>query len=64
MYSHLYRRRLRLSGIASLFGLASRALTSGRAGPQPPASARLRRDVGQPQDTPPSAPHGLPRRPL
>jgi len=48
MHSHMHRRHRRLSGIVSLFDLASRAWTSNHATSSLPTSPRLRRDIGLP----------------
>lgn len=62
MHSHLFRRRRRLAGVASLFDLAFRAWSAGPMGPQLPTSARLRRDIDLPEiENVPGAP-GMPHR--
>lgn len=64
MDSHLYRRRRRLTGVASLFDLALRGWSSRRARPRLPASAHLRRDIGLPEIEDVPAIPGVPHRKL
>ena len=49
MHSHIYRRHLRLTGVASLFDIALRACSPAPTESGLPTSARLRRDIGLPE---------------
>lgn len=49
MQTLMYRRHHRLSGVLSLFDLASKAWSSNTDAPRLPTSARLRRDIGLPE---------------
>lgn len=62
MHSPLYRRKPRLSGIASLCHVALGALPGGTMAPKLPTSARLRRDIGLPEIEEAPAPAAIPHR--